>query len=78
MKVRYEWNRMMIDLNAQPEEIKEIMDETILEALKRKHNSLVGTYFTKFCKVHGLDSIQKQVTSISTILMSSYQQNMAA
>jgi 5'-3' exonuclease len=49
--VRDDYNRnvTLIDLTAQPDEIKALLDEKILEAVQADRKSQVGLYFMKFC-----------------------------
>jgi 5'-3' exonuclease len=54
VKDDYERNRSIIDLRAQPDRIKTILDETIARAVQAKPKSAVGPHFMKFCGRHNL------------------------
>lgn len=72
VKQRYEENKLLIDLTMQPEPVKELIDETIADAVERPRKPLVGAYFTKFCAKYGLMSLLGRADSIGRILNSSY------
>ena len=58
----YNRNRQLIDLNAQPEDIKQIIQETIATNAVEKNISQVGIRLLKFCQLYDMkrmiDSIQ--------------------
>jgi len=54
----YERNRSIIDLRAQPDAIKTILDETIAQAVQQPKKPNVGPHFMKFC---GKYNMQKAV-----------------
>jgi hypothetical protein len=60
VKDDYERNRSIIDLHAQPEHIKIILDETISAAVQQQKKPAVGPHFMKFCGRHNM---QKAVDS---------------
>lgn len=60
VKDDYERNRAIIDLRAQPDWVKAILDETISQAVQRPKKSAVGPHFMKFC---GRYNLQKAVDS---------------
>lgn len=45
----YERNRTLIDLTAQPAEIKHTVDSAIREQISHKDVGQVGSHFLKFC-----------------------------
>ena len=53
----YERNRLLIDLRAQPENIKQAIDSAIVSNLKTQPNSQVGVHFLKFCGKYELTKI---------------------
>lgn len=53
----YERNRQLIDLTAQPQDIKDALDETIVRAVQREPHNQVGVYLMKFCGKHDLVNI---------------------
>lgn len=70
----YERNRSIIDLRAQPDDIKTKLDATIATAVQRepKSNSTVGLSFMKFCGKYNLQKISDQSTQYNDWLISSY------
>jgi 5'-3' exonuclease len=68
----YDRNRMLIDLKAQPEEIKEKIDDSIYEAMQKDRKQLVQAYFIKFCNKYRLVNLSRQADSITGILASPY------
>jgi hypothetical protein len=55
----YERNRTLIDLTAQPDDIKSKIDESIIAKLKKSHISNVGIYFLKFCGKYELEKLSE-------------------
>lgn len=74
-KVRddYERNRMLIDLTAQPEAIKEVVDQRIRESVRITTTPQVGIHFMKLCGKYDLTKISEQVEAYSKWLSSPYQ-----
>lgn len=69
----YERNRKLIDLTAQPEEIRNIINETINEATKANKNvSQVGMRLMKFCGLYDLKKISDQAQSYAEPLNARY------
>jgi hypothetical protein len=69
----YERNRRLIDLSHQPENIKEIIRETINEATKADKNiSQVGIRLIKFCNLYDLKKIADQAQSYAEPLNARY------
>jgi len=68
----YERNRALIDLTAQPDEIKQTLDEAIVEAVQAEHKGQVGIHFMKFCGKHNLIRIGEQATDHARYLSASY------
>lgn len=64
----YKRNVMLIDLTAQPPEIRQKIDETI-DAVVPKANPMVGAYFLKFCGKYNLvrlsDNAQRYADALS-------------
>lgn len=73
VKDDYERNRTLVDLTAQPEEIRGVIDETIGE-IESKRNSNVGLHFLKFCGKHNLQKLGEESTKFSDLLNASYSQ----
>jgi 5'-3' exonuclease len=68
----YKRNQQLIDLRSQPEEIKELLDSVILEAVQKPKKSGVGIYFLKFCDQMNLPNIAKNPNEYATLLQASY------
>jgi len=69
----YERNRVLIDLSAQPEDIKTIMAETIAEATSANKNiSQVGIRLIKFCNLYDLKKISDQAQAYAEPLNARY------
>jgi 5'-3' exonuclease len=69
----YERNRILIDLSAQPEEIKNIITETILTATTANKNiSQVGIRLMKFCNLYDLKKIADQAQAYAEPLNARY------
>lgn len=63
-------NRTLIDLTAQPEEIKSACREVIAEAVNKPKVTNVGIHFMKFAGRHNLVRLTEQATEIGAILNS--------
>ena len=70
----YERNRTLIDLTAQPDEVKEMIAGTIAEASVPKQISQVGTKFLKFCGKYELNRISDQAQQYAELLSAEYKQ----
>ena len=68
----YERNRVLVDLTAQPDDIKKIMAETIAENSVRKQIPMVGAKFLKFCGKYELNRLSDQASAISEWLNAGY------
>ena len=69
----YERNRILIDLSAQPEEIKTIITETIAVATGANKNiSQVGIRLLKFCNLYDLKKIADQAQAYAEPLNARY------
>ena len=69
----YERNRILIDLSAQPEEIKNIITETIATATSANKNiSQVGIRLMKFCNLYDLKKIADQAQAYAEPLNARY------
>jgi len=64
----YERNRHLIDLRAQPEEIRESVKQTLVEAINKNDVPNVGVHFMKFANRHNLVRLTEQAQDIATIL----------
>lgn len=68
----YERNRILIDLTRQPEEIKELMDDTIMASVQRSPARMVGAYFARFCGKHKLTKMLQQAEKYTAVLSRRY------
>lgn len=68
----YDRNRMLIDLKAQPDEVKAQIDGAIYDAMQKERKQMVQAYFIKFCNRYRLPNLVKQAESITGILASPY------
>lgn len=73
VKDAYERNRMLIDLTAQPQDIKDLVDQRIKESVSTAHVAQVGIHFMKFCGKYDLTKISAQAEAYSKWLNSPYQ-----
>ena len=73
-KVRedYERNCKLIDLTAQPDDIKEAVDKTIRESVRIATTPQVGVHFMKFCGKYELIKISEQIETYAKWLNSPY------
>ena len=68
----YERNRILIDLTAQPEDIKQQVDTTIHDTVKLYHIPQVGVHFMKFAGKYELNKISEQAETYARWLNSPY------
>ena len=68
----YERNRTLIDLTAQPVEIKHVVDTAIREQISHKDVGQVGTHFLKFCGKYELTKLSESAESIGRWLNKTY------
>jgi len=72
----YERNRVLIDLKAQPDEIRQAVDATIREQLIPKEIGGVGTHFLKFCGRFELTKLSEMPNNYVAFLSSKYKGNL--
>ncbi len=68
----YERNRVLVDLTAQPAEIKAKIAETIAANAVKKSRPMVGAQFLKFCGKYELNRLSEQSQSFSEFLGAEY------
>lgn len=69
VKDKYNHNKMLIDLTAQPDYVKNHIAETIAEVYaNEKRMQLIGIKFIKFCGKYDLQNIATNATQITNIL----------
>jgi hypothetical protein len=69
----YERNRSLVDLTAQPQEIKDLVDGAIREQISHKDIGQVGIRFMKFCGRFELNRASEQAEQFSRWLNQTYQ-----
>ena len=69
----YERNKMLIDLTAQPEDVKVEVDQRIKDSVRVQTVPQVGIHFMKFCGKYDLEKISAQADSYAKWLNSSYE-----
>jgi hypothetical protein len=68
----YQRNKMLIDLTAQPDEIKQLVDESIRNGVRTTTTPQVGIHFMKFCGKYELTKISEQAETYARWLNSPY------
>ena len=68
----YERNRQLIDLKHQPDDVKEIIVDTIKTNAVRKNIDQVGMRLLKFCGLFDLVKISEQAQSYADPLNAKY------
>ena len=68
----YERNRVLVDLTAQPAEVKTKIAETIATGAVKKSRPMVGAQFLKFCGKYELNRLSEQSSSFSEFLSAEY------
>ena len=71
----YERNRTLIDLTAQPIEVKEKVDSVIRNNVRINHTPQVGVHFLRFCAKYELTKISEQADTYAKWLNNTYQGN---
>jgi hypothetical protein len=69
----YERNRILIDLTAQPQEIKDKVDTSIREGVRTTTTPQVGIHFMRFCGKYDLTKISEQVETYAKWLNAPYE-----
>lgn len=68
----YSFNETLIDLTKQPQRIKDLMDEVIVQAVQKEPVGNVGIHFLKFCHKHDLPSISRDADYHASYLNAGY------
>lgn len=68
----YERNKMLIDLTAQPQEIKDKVDQRIKESVRVNTTPQVGVHFMRFCGKYELNKISEQAEAYARWLNTPY------
>jgi 5'-3' exonuclease len=72
----YQRNKTLIDLKAQPQEIKDAVDQRIRESVRVDTIPQVGIHFMRFCGKYDLQKISEQAETYSKWLNSPYTGNL--
>lgn len=72
----YERNVTLIDLTAQPEEIKQKVDTAIKDGLNVQASGQAGLHFMKFCGKYELNKLADNASAVSKWLMAPYTGNL--
>ena len=72
VKDDYERNRILIDLTAQPQDIKDKVDEAIITSVRTTTIPQVGMHFMKFCGKYELTKISEQAEAYAKWLNAPY------
>lgn len=68
----YERNRVLVDLTAQPAEIKAKIAETIAAGAVKKSRPMVGAQFLKFCGKYELNRLSEHSSNYAELLSAEY------
>lgn len=69
----YERNRVLIDLTAQPDSVKQQVDQAIASQVTAKDVGQVGVHFMRFCGRYELNKMSESADQISRWLNQTYQ-----
>jgi 5'-3' exonuclease len=69
----YERNRMLIDLTAQPDDVKATVDAAIREQVSHRDIGMVGAHFLRFCGKYDLVKLSDQAEAVGRWMNSTYQ-----
>ena len=69
----YERNCTLIDLTAQPQEIKDVVDAAIREQISHKDVGMVGAQFLKFCGKYELTKLSDHADAVGRWMNQTYQ-----
>ena len=68
----YERNRVLVDLNAQPDDIKAKIVETINTGAVKLSRPMIGAQFLKFCGKYELNKLSEHAAQYSEFLSAEY------
>jgi hypothetical protein len=68
----YQRNVTLVDLTAQPSDVKSMIAETIQSGSKPLSRSMVGAKFLKFCGQYDLAKLSEQATNFAEWLSAAY------
>jgi 5'-3' exonuclease len=68
----FNFNEMLIDLTQQPQNVKDLMDSVIVQAVQKEPVGNVGIAFMKFCGANGLPNLAKEASDHAQYLNKGY------
>ena len=68
----YKFNESLIDLTQQPENVKALMDQVIIQAVQKEPVGNVGIHFLRFCNRNDLPSLTKEANDHAAYLNAGY------
>jgi len=68
----YQRNVALVDLTAQPDDVKEVVDDTIKEQISHKDVGQVGSHFLKFCGRYELTKVSENAATFGDWLNKHY------
>ena len=68
----YERNRMLIDLTAQPNEVKAVVDQAIKDQVSHRDVGMVGAKFLKFCGKYELNKLSDNAEAFGRWMNETY------
>lgn len=68
----YNFNESLINLTMQPQKIKDLMDEVIVQAVQKEPVGNVGIHFMQFCSRNSLNNLTKESTDHAKYLNAPY------
>lgn len=68
----YKFNERLIDLTMQPENIKDLMDTVIVQAVQKDPVGNIGIHFLRFCNDQNLPSLTKEAQDHAAYLNAPY------
>ena len=71
----YNRNRTLIDLKAQPDQVKEKISATITAGTQTRNRPMIGAQFLKFCGKFNLDKLSEQSQTFAEIFSTGYKEN---
>jgi hypothetical protein len=72
VKDAYERNKMLIDLTAQPQEMKDLFDKAIIEGVRTERMAQVGLHLMKFTGKYELNKIAENAETYAKWLGNEY------
>lgn len=68
----YQRNVTLVDLKQQPEDIKQIISDTVRNGCVKKNQPMIGAQFLKFCGKYDLNKLSENASTFGDILSKEY------